>query len=324
MAESTAAIRVQQQLSEEFKVKVGVRQGDALSAVLFNLVLEAAIRKINRTGSIVNKTTQILGYADDITIIARDLASLNQTAIDLEPQVNKGGLQVNKDKTKYMYCCRNPPIQLPNININGGQIESVKTFNFLGTKIANNGNVQDEISARILKGNKCYYAYLKLIRSSILNRRSKITIYKTLIRPVVTYGCETWTLTNNDENQLRIFERKILRRIYGPVHENGMWRIRMNHEIEALIKGEDIVRCIKSQRIRWLGHVYRMEGERIVKRILEWKPQNTRPKGRPKKRWIDDVEEDLKTLRIGNWRRIAVDRTRWRNIVEQAKTHQGL
>ncbi|KAJ8979241.1 hypothetical protein NQ317_008066 [Molorchus minor] len=90
------------------------------------------------------------------------------------------------------------------------------------------------------------------------------------------------------------------------------------------LEGEDIVRYIKSQRIRWLGHVYRMEGERVVKRILEWKPQNTRPKGRPKKRWIDDVEEDLKTLRIGNWRRTAVDRTRWRNIVEQAKTHRGL
>ena len=144
--------------------------------------------------------------------------------------------------------------------------------------------------------------------------RGKKSENKTLIRPVVTYGCQTWTLTNNDEHELRIFERKILRRICSPVREDGMWRTRMNHEIEALMKEEDIVRCIKSQRIRWLEHVYRMEGGRIVKR-------NTKPRGRPKKRWIDDVEEDLKTARIGNWRRLAVDTTRWRNIVKQAKSH---
>jgi hypothetical protein len=83
-----------------------------------------------------------------------------------------------------------------------------------------------EIQARILSGNRCYYGYGKLLKSRALNRSSKLKIYKSVIRPVVTYGCEAWTLKNRDEQHLRIFERKILRKIHGPVqNEDGSWRI---------------------------------------------------------------------------------------------------
>jgi len=121
--------------------------------------------------------------------------------------------------------------------------------------------------------------------SRALNRSLKLKIYKTLIRPVVTYGCEAWTLTSQNEQQLRIFERKILRKIFGPVKdEDGFWRIRKNHELDELIGNADIVRFIKSRRIAWLGHVMRMDGMRIPRRILEWKPIDRRIRGRPRKR----------------------------------------
>jgi len=96
------------------------------------------------------------------------------------------------------------------------------------------------------------------MKSRALNRSLKLKIHTTLIRPAVTYGCETWTLTSRNEQQLRIFERKI----FGPVRDkNGIWRIRKNHELNELIGNTDIVRFIKSRRIAWLGHVMRMEGE---------------------------------------------------------------
>jgi hypothetical protein len=82
------------------------------------------------------------------------------------------------------------------------------------------------------------------------------------MRPVVTCGTETWTLTVTEENILRMFERKIIRKIYGAVMENNRWRIRHNEEINTLLKGEDVVRFIKSQRIRWLGHEKRMEDDK--------------------------------------------------------------
>ena len=78
-----------------------------------------------------------------------------------------------------------------------------------------------------------------------LNRSSKLKIYKSSIRPVVTYGCEAWTLTNRDEH-LRIFERRVLRKNFGPVqNEDGSWRIRMNYELNELIENADIVKFIK-------------------------------------------------------------------------------
>jgi hypothetical protein len=135
------------------------------------------------------------------------------------------------------------------------------------------------------------------MKSRALNRSSKLKIYKTLIRPVVTYGSEAWTLTRRNEQQLRIFERKILSKIFGAIQdENGIWRSRKNQELDELIGNADIVRFIKSRRMNWVGHVMRMEGWRIPRRILEWKPVGRRIRGNPRKRWIEDVEEDFQAM----------------------------
>jgi hypothetical protein len=90
-----------------------------------------------------------------------------------------------------------------------------------------------------------------------------------------------------------MFERKITRRIYGPATENNVWRIRYNEELSTLLKGEDIVRFIKSQRIRWLGHVEIMEENAKKGRLY-----SQRRKGRPRMRWFDDVESDLKKMEM--------------------------
>jgi hypothetical protein len=137
------------------------------------------------------------------------------------------------------------------------------------------------------------------MKSRALNRSSELKIYKSLIRPVVTYGCEAWTLANRDEQHLRIFGRRILRKIFGPVqNEDGPWRIRMNYELNELIGNADIVRFIKSRRIAWLGHAMRMEDKRTPKRILQWKRMGTRTRGRPRKRWIAGIEEDLQIMGV--------------------------
>jgi len=89
----------------------------------------------------------------------------------------------------------------------------------------------------------------------------------------VSYGAEAWTLTKKEEQALLIFERKIFRRIYGAKYENGEWKSRTNRELEGMSKGENIVKWIKGLRIRWLGHLERMEEDRTHKKsaFKNWK-----------------------------------------------------
>jgi hypothetical protein len=129
----------------------------------------------------------------------------------------------------------------------------------------------------------------------------------------VTYGCEAWTLTDRNEQYLRIFGRRTLRKIFGPVqNEDVSCRIRMNYELNELIENVDIVRFIKSRRIAWLGHVMRMYDKRTPKRILEWKLISTRIRGRLRKRRIVDIEEDMQIMGIRRWRKQCEERAEWK------------
>jgi len=106
-----------------------------------------------------------------------------------------------------------------------------------------------------------------------------------LLIPIVTYASETWMLKENIVEKLLVFERKILRGIFGPMKENQIWRIKNNEELDKLIKHENILNYIKAQRLSWFGHVQRMPETREAKKIFKWNPLTTRPRGRPKYRW---------------------------------------
>jgi hypothetical protein len=107
----------------------------------------------------------------------------------------------------------------------------------------------ETIQDRIQAGNKAYYTNQMMLKNRYINRDAKIQIYKTLIRQVVIYGCESWTMINEDENILRRFERKIIRRIYGPVRQAMEYRTRNNDETDNILRKEDIGRFVKARRI---------------------------------------------------------------------------
>ena len=112
----------------------------------------------------------------------------------------------------------------------------------------------------------------------------------------MSYGAAAWTLTKKEEQVLLIFESKIFRRIYGPMYENEERRSRTNRELEEMNKGENIVKWIKGQRISWLGHLERMEEDRVPKKIFTQELEGTRRRGRPRKRWKQEVERDIQVL----------------------------
>jgi hypothetical protein len=122
-----------------------------------------------------------------------------------------------------------------------------------------------------------------------------MTIHMTIILPVVLYGCETWSLTLNEEHRLRVFENKVLRRIFGPKRDKviGGWRKLHNEELRDLYSSPSIIRIMKSRRMRWAGHVARM-GEKInAYRLLVGKPEGKRPVRKPRRRWVDNIGMDL-------------------------------
>jgi len=101
-------------------------------------------------------------------------------------------------------------------------------FIYLGTLSSNDNSVEKETQRRILADNRTYFAAISLFRNRLLSRATKIRLCKTLIRPVVTYGAETWTMTKKEQQAVLIFERKIFRRIYGPNYEDEEWKSTTN------------------------------------------------------------------------------------------------
>jgi hypothetical protein len=149
----------------------------------------------------------------------------------------------------------------------------------------------------------------------------KLTIYKAIMRTVLLCGSETWTLTKTDEEKIRTFENKVLRKIYGPVYD-GYWCRRCNTELHKLFQEPDIVKIIKISWLRWLARLMRMTNNTPTRRITEAKPWGRRRVGRLCLRWMDRVTEDLHRMRISNWKDKAGDRRAWRNILRKDIIHE--
>lgn len=337
---SSCKIKAQNELSKEFRVNRGLRQGDSLSCILFNLTLERVVRSIDvregalaryirgrnpiQTGTLYNQSVQYLAYADDVAMLGRTAKNVSIAYDELEEEAGKAGLNVNVGKTKYMLLSQDKGSS-DNLTVNGKVFEHVSSFKYLGSRLTEDNDTMTEIRERITQGNRCFFSLLKALKSRTISRRIKKRIYRTVIRPVVTHGSETWVLTKRGEEVLDRWERKILRKIYGPVQENGGWRIRHNVELYNLYQEPRISVEVRKGRLRWVGHLERMEKNRAARQVFYRHPEGRRrPRRRPRKRWLDEVEEDLRQMQVRGWRRLALDHEAWTEVIEKARALQEL
>jgi hypothetical protein len=164
--------------------------------------------------------------------------------------------------------------------------------------------VYGPISLRLLlqvkpqTANRCFFGLRKHLQSSHLSSQTKFTIHKTLIYPVLLYGSETWVLTKREENQLLVFETKVLRTICGPKIENGVYRRRYNHELDKEFNSPNALNVTKTSRLRCAGHMIRRLEDLPQKTLFRAKPIERRNQGRPKSRWADGVNSDSLALGV--------------------------
>ena len=157
--------------------------------------MEAALLKIDLRGNISARTKQMCAYADDVVIIAKAQKALKETFITLQKEAEKLGLIINTNKTEYMQLTRKTNIIKEDTEVKGKSYEAVNQFIYLGSQINSKISIQEEIRLRIQAGNRSLFANKKLLNNKDFNAASKLQLYESIIRPTVTYGCETWAMT---------------------------------------------------------------------------------------------------------------------------------
>jgi hypothetical protein len=145
---------------------------------------------------------------------------------------------------------------------------------------------------------------MKLIYLRVFCFQTQIRVYRTVVLLVVLYGYETWSLTLREEKRLRVrvFQNRVLRRIFGPKRDEatGEWRRLHNEELNNLYSSPNIIRVIKSRRMRWAGNVARMGEKRSAYTILVGRPEGRRPLGIRRRRWEDNIKMDIQEVGWGH------------------------
>jgi len=170
---------------DEFRVESGVKQGDSLSPTLFSLVIDTVLKKLDLRGNISTRLRQFTAYAGDILITARTRQSLIDTHQQLKNNSMEVRLIINEKKTKYLKTTKKET-RNESLNINNLQMEQVQQYKYLGFIVNVSNSTEEEIKERIALGTKVNYTNLKFFKSRLVTKQSKLKLYRTVIRPIVT------------------------------------------------------------------------------------------------------------------------------------------
>lgn len=304
-----SAVRPNTKESIWFEVKTGVRQGSVLSPLLFILMMDQVMRSTEQQLEQDN-TSETMVYADDVSLVTGSAEKLQATLDVWCTVLSDHGLKLNVDKSEVMLISRIP--RQVRVTALGTPLRQTNRFKYLGIISDSDANNESAINDRINVYSKNVGMLYPLLKDKHVPQKVKITIYKTILRPLLLYGHECWTLTVPSKSRIQAAEMRVLRLIKGVTRRD---RIR-NENIRRELGVKSILTVIEEGQLRWYGHVRRMDDTRIPKRWFDWRPSTRRPVGRPRKRWMGNIEEAVEqrrsTLQDIERRRLFDDRRAWR------------
>ncbi|KAG1692298.1 DNA repair protein complementing XP-G cells [Nymphon striatum] len=311
-----ARVRVGDTLSDKVQIERGVRQGCIMSPTLFGRYTEDIFKKatckmgIKVNGRIVNN----LRYADDTALIAENENDL-QHMIDIVNDIGEDlNMRVNTKKTKYMVVGKDDAHKQTNIKVNGVALEENDSIVYLGQLFTKDGKCEDEIKRRIQIARNTFSKMNAIFKDQHLRLSTKLRVVRCYVIARLLYGAETWTLNETMEKRIRSLEMWFYRRILKIVWTDKI----SNKEVIKRIVDRggwqlEIMKNIKRRKMQYCGHIIRAEG--LQSSIMLGRLEGKRSRGRPRKRWLDDVTKWGRFTKVSSLVTTAKNRVKWKSVV---------
>ena len=295
--------------SEPFAVEVGLHQGSAFSPFLCAIMMDSLTENIRK------QAPWKMMFADDVVLCAREKDELELELEQWGEALEKRGMKVSKAKTEYM-CLNGTPLASVDNDMQSAQLPQVTEFKYIGSTLQSNGGM----SAEITKRTQCGWNNWRKMSGVLCDKRVpphvKGKIHKMIVQPAMLYGMETVPVTSSQVKKLEVTEMKMCRWACGHTLKDHV----RNENIKERLKVESIAERCRKARLRWFGHVKRRDQDYVARKTLEMVPPGRRKRGRPKQRWMDCINRDMRA--IGMTKDEVHDRTGWRRIVSAAATPQ--
>ncbi|EYC25257.1 hypothetical protein Y032_0012g1787 [Ancylostoma ceylanicum] len=303
-------------------VRRGVRQGDTVSPKLFTATLEDVMRRLewdNMGVRVDGRLLHHLRFADDIVLITPSISQAERMLADFDDACGKIGLQLNLTKTMFM---RNGWVPDAPFSLNGTTISECSSYVYLGREV----NMMNDLAPELGRRKRAAWGAYKSIEDVVKktkNIRLRAHLFNTTVLPALTYASETWALRKQDENAVSVIERSIERVMLGMTRLTQVRAGIRSSTLRQQSKIRDAAVYAKSSKIRWAGHVMRLNDHRWTRAVSDWTPRNVkRTTGRPPTRWSDFFTKSFKerydALRVSrtdrtHWTTLARERDKWKD-----------
>ena len=227
----------------------------------------------------------LLLFADDMVVMAESVEGLQHNLQVMSDVLSRWELRVNWRKTKVMRIARKR--EECEVKIDEEVIEQVDVMKYLGVMISSDGRMEKEVEARIGGATRVIGGLNDVVpRRKELSRSTKLKVVNATVMPTLLYGCETWTLSKQQQLKVQATQMKVLRRIEGVTRLDRM----RNVDIREKLRQESVLDAVKRRQEKWRVRLEEMSNERLTKKVFVGKMEGKRPRGRPRSRWTDNFK----------------------------------